>query len=161
MLNIEEHYNLIRRMFYGRWATKVRQAGLDPDDVFSDVLMGVHVGNQGNSPYDPERGAPSTYINQVCKTRVSNALDKRRRRYWEVLGDEDDAAQDPGGHYGDYSAESVAGMAELMELDPATIQGIIDGEYSADEVLAWLDDEGDEADDDYLMFLPLFGSGEE
>lgn len=91
-LDLEEHVGLVRRIYRGRFRARVVANGLDPDDVFQELLLSIHNRNNGRNPYDPTRSAPSSWIYQVCRSVTQNQIDKHRRRSWELLGYADDAA---------------------------------------------------------------------
>lgn len=88
---VEEHHELIRAVYMGRFVARVRAAGLDPDDTLQLVYLKLLKAEQGRSPYSPKRASPSTYVYLACSSVLMNEADKRRRRGWEVLGDEDAA----------------------------------------------------------------------
>ena len=146
MLDIEEHYALIERIYYGRYAAGVVASGGDPEDVLQSILLSLHIRNMGANPYDPERSSPSTYIYAVCKSVAMNQHDKRVRRWWEVEGVEQDAALEQAGSSSPaYSRLDIEGVADLAGLDAATVQLVIDGELDADDLQSLRDEEYDQS----------------
>jgi DNA-directed RNA polymerase specialized sigma24 family protein len=61
------------------YGAKCHQVGLDPEDVLQDVYEALLKYDKSN-PWDPARGALSTYIRKVCRSKYSHALDKKIRR---------------------------------------------------------------------------------
>ena len=87
--------SLIRSVFFGRFARRCIIAGLEPDDVFSAVCLSVIVRNNGEHPYDPERGTKLGWAYAVCAGATGHALERhRRRRLVELLGLSRDARLD-------------------------------------------------------------------
>ncbi|MCB9763904.1 MAG: hypothetical protein H6739_29305 [Alphaproteobacteria bacterium] len=105
---------LVEKIFRRRWASQVRAAGLDPDDVLQAVFMGILARNQGTRPWDPAISSLSNYSYIVIRSVVRNAVDQAKRaekRGWVVGSSNDVATWD---HPGMHSWQApVPGAADL------------------------------------------------
>ncbi len=82
---------LVRRIYWRRWAAYAFDQGLDPEDTYQEVWLAIL--SPRRAPYDPRRGALSTWLYCVMRTTVGNAADRHRRglKRWAV-GEAVDAA---------------------------------------------------------------------
>lgn len=76
----------VRRIVRSVHGRRIRKAGLDPDEVLSEVYRRILVANQGRSAYDPARGAFSTYVSRQTNSAILNLIQKRDLRAWEQTG---------------------------------------------------------------------------
>ena len=75
---------LVRRIYWRRWAAYAFDQGLDPEDTYQEVWLAIL--SPRRAPYDPRRGALSTWLYCVMRTTVGNAADRHRRglKRWAV-----------------------------------------------------------------------------
>jgi hypothetical protein len=73
-----QRHELVRKVFNAHFAEKCVRAGLDPEEVLQDVCLALVRYNESN-PWDHTRGALSTYIYKVCRSKCDHAKDKARR----------------------------------------------------------------------------------
>jgi len=94
-------YQNLRTLFYGcgrrGWslASKALRMGLDPDEVFQDILLGLVSRARASSGFDPARGyAPTTYAWMVMQCVIRNQGRSRLSPKYELfdLGVEQDQA---------------------------------------------------------------------
>lgn len=78
-LSDAEQRGLIERLFWARFAYRVRGAGLDPEDALQEVYRGLLARNLGKRPFDPQVSSLSNYGYIVIRSVVSNYLDAARR----------------------------------------------------------------------------------
>ena len=111
-----ELYGLVRKLYQGRFAWRVRKAGGDEDDCFQEILRSIHVRNHGKHPYDPSKGAPSNWAYQVCRSVVVNHVDKLARKWWLDLGSGEDVTLWERDQSGPMSEEDIELTHEEMSL---------------------------------------------
>lgn len=70
----------VRRIVRSVYGLRICKAGLDPDDVLSEVYRRILVANRGRSAYDPGRGAFSAYVTLQTHSALRNLV-KTRDRY--------------------------------------------------------------------------------
>lgn len=86
-VDLDRYHEDVARILRWRFADRIRAAGLEFDDVLQAVYRSILTRNKGKNPYNPERGAVTTYIYRVCWSVCVNEWDKqRRRRLKEVVG---------------------------------------------------------------------------
>lgn len=78
-LSDPEQRALIERLFWARFAFKVRAIGRDPEDCLQEVYRGCLTRNKGTRPFDPAVSTLSTYGYIVCRSVTANFLDAARR----------------------------------------------------------------------------------
>jgi len=112
--------SLIERLYWSRFAGKVRAAGRDPEDCLQQVFLGLLARNQGIRPFDPAVSSLSNYGYIVCRSVVANYLDHHRRadRRLGVPGEEEDAA----------TWNRAVSPAEPMEVEARLVlRGVAEG----------------------------------
>lgn len=62
--------------FGSRWAAR---AGVDRDDALAQIYRDVEVRNQGTCPYDPAKGAWSTYVVRIIRQSVGRLATREAR----------------------------------------------------------------------------------
>lgn len=131
-------YTLARRLYFKRFSQRVTAAGLDADDGFQEVLIGLVRRQHGRSRYDPSRSGLSNYLYVVISGIVINLADSaRRRRVHEELGDgQVDPAEQAVGNVDGDDALYVEDLAADMELPVGVVRALRDG---ADPFCAALD----------------------
>lgn len=92
--DITEHYGLVRRVFYAKFASRCATAGLDCDDVFQLVCMAIDRKDRGGKPYSPERSSRSNYVYVVSNSVVNHEMEKLRTKKaaFNQVGNDCDAA---------------------------------------------------------------------
>lgn len=61
-LDLQEHYEDVVRIIHSKFS----DYDIETEDLVQDVCVKILKLNQGSSPYDPEKAAPSTYIYMVA-----------------------------------------------------------------------------------------------
>lgn len=70
----------VRRLFWKFGVPRCLKVGLEPEDVLCEVLKDVEVRNQGRCPFDPVKGAFSTYVVRIIGQSVGRCIQKELRR---------------------------------------------------------------------------------
>ena len=91
--------SLIERLFWARFAFRLRSADLDPEDCLQEVFRGVLARNAGRRPFDPSVSSLSNYGYIVIRSVVANYLDAQRRS--KVRNGTPGALRDVATRYGD------------------------------------------------------------
>lgn len=92
-LGRRDHYDLVRKLYFGRFSARVRAAGIDPEDGLQLVFEGlVRKSQSERSRWDPTRGSLSTWIFVAVSGLTINLAQKQRRRPTLDLGGESDVA---------------------------------------------------------------------
>ena len=89
-------YGLARRLFWKRFSLRLVAAGLDAEDAYHDVLLGLMRRARGQGQWQPSRGSLSTWL-YLCMTTLSinlaeSARCRRRRGEVGLAGDVADSA---------------------------------------------------------------------
>lgn len=79
-IDLEEHYEDIRRLTSWRAGKLCARDGWELEDLIGDVVVAVEVRNRGTCPWDPRRGALSTYLYRIITQVVSRRLVRQRAR---------------------------------------------------------------------------------
>jgi hypothetical protein len=86
-VDLEGRYIEVRKLLMAGFGSKIRQAGLDPDDVLQEVYKGLLVRNDGRCPFDEDIASFGHYVHMVCRCILDNYLRRTGRwKYREVLG---------------------------------------------------------------------------
>ena len=70
---------LIDRLYWARFAYRIRAVGLDPKDCLQEVYRGFLARNGGTRPFDPTVSSLSNYAFIVIRSVTLNFLDAARR----------------------------------------------------------------------------------
>ena len=122
-------YQLVGRIFNGRFAGRLQSSGVDPEDALQSVYVGLLSRSAGRSRWDPSRGSLSTWVYVATSGIVSNLLDSHRRtlRRDGGLGREEDAAASWRGP----TVEADLGPRALAEID-AELGGAVGAELAGE-----------------------------
>lgn len=130
-------YTLARRIYFARFSGRVKAAGIDEDDGFQEVLLGLLRRQAGKSRYNPAKSGLSNYLFIAMTGLTINLADSARRRSWCTLGAEADIAEaqlEADG--GSVTSRTVQDLATEMEIPMGVAQALADG---TDVVLAGMD----------------------
>lgn len=81
-LDLSKHYDDVVRIVHSKFSGY----DIETEDLVQDVCVKILRLNQGSSPYDPERSAPSTYIYMVAQGVVIKKYHRERDDVREVRG---------------------------------------------------------------------------
>jgi len=93
-----ETMGLARRLYWARFSGRVRAAGIDPEDGFQEIVVGLLTRQAGRSAYDPRRATLSGYLYLAMTGITINMADREARRLrregrpaglWEAYNDAD------------------------------------------------------------------------
>lgn len=79
-VDLQARSHEVQKLMNKSFGDKLVQWGLDPEEVLSEVLLGITARNNGPGAWDPSRGAFSTYVTMVCRCVISNMRKRQRRR---------------------------------------------------------------------------------
>lgn len=147
---------LAQRLYWARFSGRVRAAGIDPEDGFQEVVLGLLTRQAGRSAYDPKRATLSGYLYLAMTGITINMADRearRRRRQGGTVGlwgaytaadrEGEDEAPMPSrrartfeGHTPNVSVIEVRDLADAWGVPPVVVSTIAEGR---DPVLAALD----------------------
>lgn len=75
------HLEDIRCILAHHFERRLRRAGVDFDDAYQETCRSFLTRQQLKGRYDPDRGAsPRTYLFNVCRSVVSNMIEKVETR---------------------------------------------------------------------------------
>lgn len=77
--NDQNVLRLARRIFFRRFSRSVQAAGIDLDDAFQAVCIGLITRSRMPSRWNPERGALSNWMFVATTGVVRNLVDQQRR----------------------------------------------------------------------------------
>lgn len=145
-LNDPKTYELVRQIYYKRFSRRVEAAGIDADDGFQEICLGLIRRQSFKSRYAPERGALSTYLFWFMGGVTMNmaAAAKRRLPAMSVgeLAEEIPTIADT------MSERNVEDLAAEMEVPAGVLVALTEGR---DPFLAAMDAEMDVVDALQLM----------
>lgn len=74
-MNRPDHYELVRRIYLGRFTERVRAAGIELDDGFQNVVEGIlRKSRSERSRWNPKRGSISTWVYVAISGLVINMV---------------------------------------------------------------------------------------
>ena len=79
-LSMPVHQDLLRRIFYARFAPRLAALGMDPEEIYQAVCCSMVVRDQGSHPFEISKGTRSNYAYLVCRSVCSHAIEKHSRR---------------------------------------------------------------------------------
>lgn len=126
-IDIEEHKEDIKKLFYKRQGMKLMKTGVDTDEVLQEVYKGILIRNKGKCPFDAEKSAMSTYIVMVVDCITMNYMNKFNRvndRF--VVGVEDDVACSYNASYEDDPSDAI-----FLQEVRTTFSGVLLKVYDA------------------------------
>jgi hypothetical protein len=143
-LNDPEVYGLAKRIYYKRFNVRVRWLGIDEDDGFQDVIVGLLRRQKGKSRFDPDRSSLSNYLFMAMSSITRNMAESARCRPQHVqrtsLRDErggDHVGEDwAEGGITPVSGRALEDLAAEMEVPLGVVRALADGD---DPVMAALD----------------------
>lgn len=92
-IDLEKHLRDVQRLTARQSWGICRAQGWDVDELIQDVLLALEIRNQGTCPWDPEKGAMSTYIVRCVKQVISRKLEKEQRRTHIVPSNTDEESR--------------------------------------------------------------------
>ena len=146
---------LLRRLYWARFSGRVAASGIDPEDGFQEIVVGLLTRQAGRSAYDPSRATLSGYLYLAMTGMTINMADREARRHRreghtvtlaEYRHDEYDVDGDGGrasrrdrahiAHTPNVSVIEVRDLAAAWGVPPVVVSTIAEGR---DPVLAALD----------------------
>lgn len=73
-IDLDRYYLDIRRVTLGKHGRRIRRAGLDPDEVISEVCRRILTAEARGNPYDPARASMGKYIFVQGLSAIRNLL---------------------------------------------------------------------------------------
>jgi hypothetical protein len=118
-------YGLVRRIFFRRFSSRVRAAGIDPDDAIQDIYVGLLTRSKGKSKWDPSRGGLSTWVYVAISGMCINMADSARRRARTTLGVVEDVSDTVSCEADSEITDRVyADMATEMEIPVGVVRAL-------------------------------------
>lgn len=141
-IDLRRHREDVRRLTYSYAGATCGARGWDFDDFLQDVCAALLVRNRGICPYDPRKGALSTYVVRVVRQLVSNRLRKENCRVSLVpefrSTDEEDTTEEVLGDAGEYEELIDARRTWLAAHDanPELVEALIESGGTITEAAA-------------------------
>lgn len=145
-LNNPDHLGLLKRMYWKRFSARVKWAGWDEEDGFSEVVLCLLRRQRGKSRFDPAKSSLSNYLfmSLTCITKNMAESSRVRARGDDGVGAADDWAEDAVSTAGDPLTERmVEDLAAEMEVPMGVVLALAAGD---DPFVAALDAGMDFAD---------------
>jgi len=111
-------WSFARRIYWSRFSRRILGVGLDPEDAWQDVALGICRKQTTASRHDPRRSSVSRYLFLVIGSLVSHCIEAhlarmKHTRPWHADPD-DDCFEDPALAYAE--APEEFGLRDLEEL---------------------------------------------
>jgi len=108
-----------RRIYWRSFSRRVVRVGMDPEDTWQDVALGIIRRQRGASRWDPTRSGMVHYLWVMIGSLVSHAVEAhlaraKHLRPWIPSLEEDDMLEDPALAYAE--APCDFGLRDLEEL---------------------------------------------
>jgi len=118
-LDDPEVWRTARRLYWRSFSRRVLRVGLDPEDVWQDVAVGIIRRQKGASKWDPSRSGMVHYLWIVIGSLVSHCIEshlarQKHVRPWIPSLEDDDMVEDPA--LARAEAPEDFGLRDLEEL---------------------------------------------
>lgn len=126
-IDIEEHKDDIKNLFYKRQGQRLMKTGVDTEEVLQEVYKGLLIRNEGSCPFDPDKSAMSTYVVMVVDCITLNYMNKFNRTNERfVPGVEDDVASSYNASYEEDPSDAI-----FLQEVRASFSGVLLKVYDA------------------------------
>jgi hypothetical protein len=128
-------WRFARRIYWSRFSRRVLGVGLDPEDTWQDVALGIVRKQTTASRWDPTRSSASRYLFLVIGSLVSHAVESHLARMKHVRpwspSQDDEGFEDPALQAAEapeeFSARDLADMAEEAGVPVEVLLAVAEG----------------------------------